>query len=112
MSGLAPLLRDFRQSLHTLNSSGVAPTGVPGVTFFWNDNSVPRAPLLYNSGPVISLKAMKCRHRSLVRASNGYALLQEGALEVCSLVNAAEGLMARRELRSPGLASSTGEKSS
>lgn len=53
MSTLAPLLREFRSNLPTRSESGVAPTGVPGVTFFWIGEPVPRAPLLYGAGLVI-----------------------------------------------------------
>jgi hypothetical protein len=44
MSTLAPLLRDFRGTLPDTGSSGVAPAGVPGVTFFWIGEPLPRAP--------------------------------------------------------------------
>lgn len=53
MSTLAPLLREFRDSLPARSESGVAPTGVPGVTFFWIGEPVPRSPLLYSAGLVI-----------------------------------------------------------
>ena len=53
MSTLAPLLRDFRRTLPSTRATGVAPTGVPGVTFFWIDEPVPRAPLLYSAGIVV-----------------------------------------------------------
>lgn len=53
MSTLAPLLREFRGALRDRSQSGVAPTGVPGVTFFWIGEPVPRAPLLYSTGIVI-----------------------------------------------------------
>ncbi len=50
---LAPLLEDYRRSLGRGGPSGVVETGVPGVIFFWDDNPIPRAPLLYNAGIVI-----------------------------------------------------------
>ncbi len=50
---LAPLLDELRQTLGTERPSGVAPTGIPGATFFWNDTPVPRSPLLYEPGMVI-----------------------------------------------------------
>lgn len=50
---LAPLLEELREEIGTSRSSGVAHTGVPGVTLFWNDEPVPRAPLLYDTGLVI-----------------------------------------------------------
>jgi AraC-like DNA-binding protein len=50
---LAPLLHDYRSSRDGTAQSGVVDTGVPGVTFFWNDQPIPRAPLLYNAGIVI-----------------------------------------------------------
>ncbi|MCB1054661.1 MAG: AraC family transcriptional regulator [Acidobacteria bacterium] len=50
---LAPLLREFRATLPSLKESGVAATGVPGVTFFWIGKPVPRAPLIYSAGIVI-----------------------------------------------------------
>jgi AraC-like DNA-binding protein len=53
MSTLAPLLRELRSTLRDPGESGVAPTGVPGVTFFWAGEPVPRAPLLYSAGIVI-----------------------------------------------------------
>lgn len=53
MSTLAPLLREFRGGLPTRAESGVAATGVPGVTFSWVGEAVPRAPLLYSAGLVI-----------------------------------------------------------
>jgi len=53
MSTLAPLLREFQNSLADRSESGVAITGVPGVTFFWAKEPVPRAPLLYSAGIVI-----------------------------------------------------------
>lgn len=53
MSTLAPRLRDFRDGLPSRDESGVAPTGVPGVTFFWIGERVPRAPLIYSAGIVI-----------------------------------------------------------
>lgn len=53
MPTLAPLLREFRDGLPTFKESGVAPTGVPGVTFFWIGKPVPRAPLIYSAGIVI-----------------------------------------------------------
>ena len=53
MSTLAPLLREFRGGLPDRSESGVAPTGVPGVTFFWVGEAVSRAPLLYSAGLVI-----------------------------------------------------------
>lgn len=53
MSTLAPLFRDLRRSLGAVNRTGVAETGIPGVRFFWNEDPVPRAPLLYDAGLVI-----------------------------------------------------------
>jgi AraC-like DNA-binding protein len=53
MSTLAPILREFRTGLPSLEKNGVAPTGVPGVTFFWIGKTVPRAPLIYSAGIVI-----------------------------------------------------------
>jgi len=53
MSTLAPILREFRRALRDRGESGIAPTGLPGVTFFWNGGSVPRRPLLYSAGIVI-----------------------------------------------------------
>lgn len=53
MSTLAPLLREFRSTLRDRAASGVAATGVPGVTFFWIGAPVPRKPLLYDAGIVV-----------------------------------------------------------
>lgn len=53
MPALAPLLRELRTSLRATSKRGVMPTGVAGVTFFWNDEPVPCAPLLYDPGLVI-----------------------------------------------------------
>ena len=53
MATLAPALRALRDHLGATAPSGVAPTGVEGVTFFWNEHPVPRAPLLYDSGLVL-----------------------------------------------------------
>lgn len=53
MSTLATLLRDLHGKLAKGRASGVAPTGVPGVNFFWVGESVARAPLLYDAGLVI-----------------------------------------------------------
>ncbi|MCB9793638.1 MAG: AraC family transcriptional regulator [Alphaproteobacteria bacterium] len=53
MSTLAPLLQAFRDTLPSREPSGVAQTGVPGVTFFWIDHDTPRSPLLYDTGIVI-----------------------------------------------------------
>ena len=53
MSILAPLLRRFRETLRDHSEMGVAPTGVPGVTFFWIAKPVGRAPLLYSAGIVV-----------------------------------------------------------
>ncbi len=39
--------------LESLEESGVAPTGVSGVTFFWIGEPVPRTPLIYSAGIVI-----------------------------------------------------------
>ncbi|MCA9673231.1 MAG: AraC family transcriptional regulator [Myxococcales bacterium] len=50
---LAPLLEAYRRSRDTRAESGVLDVGVPGVIFFWNDQPVPRSPLLYNAGIVI-----------------------------------------------------------
>ena len=53
MSTLAPLLTAFRKAIPSTDPSGVAETGVPGVTFFWIDEDKPRSPLLYDTGVVI-----------------------------------------------------------
>lgn len=53
MSTLAPLMSAFRATLPSTEPSGVAETGVPGVTFFWIDEDKPRSPLLYDTGIVI-----------------------------------------------------------
>ncbi|HJL28967.1 MAG TPA: AraC family transcriptional regulator, partial [Polyangiaceae bacterium LLY-WYZ-15_(1-7)] len=53
MKTLAPLLEELRKSIGSSRTSGVAPTGVPGATFFWNDEPLRRAPLLYDTGLVI-----------------------------------------------------------
>lgn len=53
MSTLAPLLTAFRATIPSTDPSGVAETGVPGVTFFWIDEDKPRSPLLYDTGIVI-----------------------------------------------------------
>ena len=53
MSTLAPLLREFRSSLRDRGETGVSPTGVPGLTFFWIGKVLPRTPYLYNSGIVV-----------------------------------------------------------
>lgn len=55
---LAPLLRDYRYSRPGSPQPGKAPagvceTGVTGVSFFWNEQPVARAPLLYDAGIVI-----------------------------------------------------------
>ncbi|MCP5144942.1 MAG: AraC family transcriptional regulator [Gammaproteobacteria bacterium] len=50
---LAALLEDYRNSRGGHAPSGVISTGVPRVTFFWNDQPIPRAPLLYDAGIVI-----------------------------------------------------------
>ena len=52
MATLAPLLREFRGTLRDRAASGVAATGVPGVSFFWLGAPVRRAPLLYSTGIV------------------------------------------------------------
>jgi AraC-like DNA-binding protein len=53
MTTLAPLLREFRATLRDRGVTGIAPTGVPGVTFFWIGESVPRRPLLYSAGIIV-----------------------------------------------------------
>ncbi|MCB9780933.1 MAG: AraC family transcriptional regulator [Alphaproteobacteria bacterium] len=53
MPKLAPLLQAFRRTVASREPSGVAETGVPGVTFFWIDQETPRSPLLYDTGIVI-----------------------------------------------------------
>lgn len=53
MSTLAPLLQAFRDTIPSREVSGVAETGVPGVTFFWIDEATPRSPLLYDTGIVL-----------------------------------------------------------
>jgi len=53
MSTLAPLLTAFRATIPSTEPTGVAETGVPGVTFFWIDHDTPRVPLLYDTGIVI-----------------------------------------------------------
>jgi AraC-like DNA-binding protein len=53
MATLAQRLEGFRKTLRDLGESGVAATGVPGVTFFWIGRPVRRAPLLYSTGIVI-----------------------------------------------------------
>lgn len=56
---LAPLLHTFRTTRGGTTESGVLETGVPGVTFFWNEQPVPRAPLLYDAGVVIVAQGHK-----------------------------------------------------
>jgi AraC-like DNA-binding protein len=53
VSILAPLLRAFRRTIPSLDPTGVAATGVPGVLFFWIDEHTTRSPLLYDPGIVI-----------------------------------------------------------
>lgn len=53
MSKLAQLLTDFRASLNDKRATGLVSTGVPGVTFFWDEDHIERAPLIYNTGLVI-----------------------------------------------------------
>lgn len=53
MAGLAPALTALRQALGATAREGVLPTGIDGVTFFWNEQPVPRAPLLYDAGLVL-----------------------------------------------------------
>ncbi|MEZ4240538.1 MAG: AraC family transcriptional regulator N-terminal domain-containing protein [Myxococcota bacterium] len=53
MSVLAPLLAAHRATLSSTAPSGVAATGLPGVTFFWIDHDTPRSPLLYDTGIVV-----------------------------------------------------------
>lgn len=52
-SPLGPPLAALRRAIGNANVSGVADTGVPGVLFFWNDQPVPKSPLLYDSGLVL-----------------------------------------------------------
>ncbi len=49
----AKLLADFRVSIDGTAPSGLAKTGVPGVSFFWDETHIDRAPLLYDTGLVI-----------------------------------------------------------
>lgn len=53
MTSLAPLFRELMQRYQAADSERVADTGVPGVHFFWNPETVPREPLLYQAGIVI-----------------------------------------------------------
>ncbi len=53
MPALAPLLRALRGALDAAAPNGVRETGLDGVTFFWNEQPVPRAPLLYAPGLVM-----------------------------------------------------------
>lgn len=53
MPTLAALMTAFRATLPSKAPSGLAETGVPGVTFFWIDEDRPRSPLLYDTGIVI-----------------------------------------------------------
>lgn len=53
MSTLAPLFRAYRETVSSRDRSGVVDTGIPGVLFFWMDESTPRSPLLYDPGLVI-----------------------------------------------------------
>ncbi|MEZ4321816.1 MAG: AraC family transcriptional regulator [Myxococcota bacterium] len=53
MATLAPLLTAYRAAFPSRAPTGVAETGVPGVTFFWIDENTPRSPLLYDTGIVI-----------------------------------------------------------
>lgn len=53
MATLPPRFQELRRSLSGTQASGVTPTGVPGVTFFWYERSLPRAPPLYSTGIVI-----------------------------------------------------------
>jgi len=57
---LAPLLDQQRKSSRNGGApSGLVETGVPGVSFFWNDNPVVRSPLLYNAGIVVIAQGHK-----------------------------------------------------
>jgi AraC-like DNA-binding protein len=53
MSTLTSLLRELRLLTPAARPSGVASTHIPGVTFFWDEQPVPRSPLLYDTGLVI-----------------------------------------------------------
>ena len=62
MSTLAPLLGAFRATVPSREVSGVAETGIPGVTFFWNGENTGRSPLLYDTGIVIVGQGYKVGH--------------------------------------------------
>ncbi|MCB1743761.1 MAG: AraC family transcriptional regulator [Gammaproteobacteria bacterium] len=53
MSTLASALGELRRSVSSIEESGLVQTGVPGVSFFWIGESLPRTPLLYEAGIVI-----------------------------------------------------------
>lgn len=53
MPTLAPLLQKLHGTLGSSSVSGVAPTDVPGVTYFWIGEFLPRTPLIYDTGLVI-----------------------------------------------------------
>lgn len=53
MPQLSDLLTTYRASLNDARETGLVQTGVPGVTFFWDEHSIERAPLLYEKGLVI-----------------------------------------------------------
>lgn len=54
MSPLAQKLQALREASPSgAQPGGLIETGVPGVTFFWDESPSPRSPLLYSSGLVI-----------------------------------------------------------
>jgi len=71
MSRLAPLLRDLYNRLPARGKTGVAPTGVPGVTFFWISRPIPRAPLIHSAGVVILGQGHKVGRQPSTRSSTG-----------------------------------------
>lgn len=53
MHQITRLLTSFKSSLKDNRDAGLAQTKVPGVTFFWDEKSSERSPLLYDTGLVI-----------------------------------------------------------
>ena len=53
MSRLAPHFRELQARFQSSAKAGAVSAGVPGTSFFWVANEVPRAPLLYSAGIVI-----------------------------------------------------------
>ncbi|MCB9641422.1 MAG: AraC family transcriptional regulator [Myxococcales bacterium] len=53
MTAFAALFHELLERYRTGATSGGVATSIPGVSFFWVGETIPRAPLLYNAGVVI-----------------------------------------------------------